>query len=98
MALDTDGVLAGAKSGDIYIELSTISPEVVHTIARQAAEKGVAVLDAPVSGGLDQRREGSLTIMAGGNAKMSVWPMRWPKTCPCPYHLVPRPYNRFSPV
>ena len=47
VALDTDGVLAGAKSGDIYIELSTISPEVVHTIARQAAEKGVAVLDAP---------------------------------------------------
>jgi 3-hydroxyisobutyrate dehydrogenase len=69
VALGTDGVLAGAKSGDIYIELSTISPEVVHTIARQAAEKGVTVLDAPVSGGLDQRQEGTLSIMVGGDAK-----------------------------
>ena len=40
VALGSDGVLAGAKSGDIYVELSTISPEVVHTIARHAAEKG----------------------------------------------------------
>ena len=69
VALGTDGVLAGAKSDDIYIELSTISPEVVHTIARQAAKKGVALLDAPVSGGLDQRQEGTLSIMAGGDAK-----------------------------
>ena len=69
VALGPNGVLAGAKSGDIYIELSTVSPEVIHIIARQAAEKGVAVLDAPVSGGLDQRQEGTLSIMAGGDAK-----------------------------
>ena len=69
MALGPDGVLAVAKSGDIYIELSTISPELVHTIARQAAEKGMTVLDAPVSGSLEQRREGTLSIMAGGDAK-----------------------------
>jgi len=68
VALGPNGVLAGAKSGDIYIELSTVSPEVIHIIARQAAEKGVAVLDAPVSGGLDQRQEGTLSIMAGGDA------------------------------
>ena len=69
VALGPDGVLSGAKSGDIYVELSTISPEVVHTIARQAAEKGVTVLDAPVSGDLKHRREGTLSIMAGGDAK-----------------------------
>jgi len=69
VALGPDGVLAGAKSGDIYIELSTISPEVVHTITKQASEKGVTVLDAPVSGGLDQRQEGTLSIMVGGDAK-----------------------------
>ena len=69
VALSTDGVLAGAKSGDIYVELSTISPEVVHTIARHAAEKGVTLLDAPVSGGLDQRLEGTLSIMVGGDEK-----------------------------
>ena len=67
VALGSDGVLAGAKSGDIYIELSTISPEIVHGISREALEKGVTVLDAPVSGGLDQRRDGTLAIMVGGD-------------------------------
>ena len=70
VVLGPNGVLAGAKSGDIYIELSTISREVVHTIAKHASEKGVAVLDAPVSGGIDQRQEGTLTLMVGGEAKL----------------------------
>ena len=69
VAFGPNGALAGAKSGDTYIELSTISPEVVHAIAKEASEKGVTVLDAPVSGGLDQRQEGTLSIMAGGDAK-----------------------------
>ncbi len=67
VALGSDGVLAGAKSGDIYIELSTISLEVVRNIADQAAEKGVSLLDAPVSGGLEQRQKGTLSIMVGGD-------------------------------
>ena len=46
-----------------------MSPEVVHIIASQAAKKGVTVLDAPVSGNLKHRREGTLSIMAGGEAK-----------------------------
>ena len=70
VALGPDGVLAGAKNGDIYIELSTISPEVVHTIAGRAAEKGVTVLDAPVSRhSADSREQGTLTVMVGGDAK-----------------------------
>ena len=70
VALEPDGVLAGAKNGDIYIELSTISPEVVHTIAGRAAEKGVTVLDAPVSRhSADSREQGTLSVMVGGNAK-----------------------------
>ena len=69
VALGSNGVLAGAKSGDIYVELSTISPGLVHTIAKKASDKGVAVLDAPVSGGLDQRLNGTLSIMVGGEAK-----------------------------
>lgn len=67
VALGTDGVLAGAKAGDIYIELSTISPEVVHLIAARAAEKGITLLDAPVSGSVAQRREGTLSVMVGGD-------------------------------
>ena len=46
-----------------------MSPEVVHIIASQAAKKGVTVLDAPVSGDLKHRREGTLSIMVGGEAK-----------------------------
>ena len=69
VALGSNGVLAGAKSGDIYVEQSTISPGLVHTIAKKASDKGVALLDAPVSGGLDQRLDGTLSIMVGGEAK-----------------------------
>ena len=68
VALGPDGALAGAKSGDIYIDTSTISPRVIRAIATQAAERGVEVLDAPVSGGIAQREEGSLTVMVGGDA------------------------------
>jgi len=68
VALGVDGVIPSTKSGDIYIELSTISPEIVHTIVEKASAKNVNVLDAPVSGGLEQREEGTLSIMAGGEA------------------------------
>ena len=68
VAMGPDGALAGAKSGDIYIDTSTISPRVIREIAAQAAERGVEVLDAPVSGSMAQREEGSLTVMVGGDA------------------------------
>ena len=68
VALGPDGALAGAKRGDIYIDTSTISPRVIRAIATHAAERGVEVLDAPVSGGIAQREEGSLTVMVGGDA------------------------------
>ena len=67
VALGVDGVIPSTKSGDIYIELSTISPEVVHTIVEKASAKNVNVLDAPVSGGIEQREKGTLSIMAGGD-------------------------------
>ena len=68
VALGADGALAGSKSGDIYIDTSTISPKIIREIAAQAATRGVEVLDAPVSGGIAQREEGSLSIMVGGDA------------------------------
>ena len=68
VAIGVDGVIPNSKSGDIYIELSTISPEIIHTIVEKASAKNVNVLDAPVSGGLEQREEGTLSIMAGGDA------------------------------
>ena len=68
VALGTDGVLAGAKSGDIYIDTSTISPRVITSIAERFSQKGAEAMDAPVSGGRVQRKEGTLTVMAGGEA------------------------------
>ena len=70
VSIGVDGVIPSAKSGDIYIELSTISPEIIHTIVEKASSKNVNVLDAPVSGGLEQREEGTLSIMAGGDANI----------------------------
>ena len=68
VALGADGVLAGAKSGDIYIDTSTISPRVITSIAERFSRKGVEAMDAPVSGGMVQRKEGTLTVMVGGEA------------------------------
>ena len=68
VALGPDGVLAGARQGDIYIDTSTISPDLIRRIAETAARKGVAVLDAPVSGSQEQRRNGDLTVMVGGDS------------------------------
>ena len=67
VALGADGVLAGAKSGDIYIDTSTISPRVITSIAREFSKEGAEAMDAPVSGSMAQRREGTLTVMAGGD-------------------------------
>ena len=51
VALGPDGLQAAWKAGDIYIDMSTNSPSTVRRIAAAAAERGVRVLDAPVSGG-----------------------------------------------
>jgi 2-hydroxy-3-oxopropionate reductase len=68
VALGTDGVLAGAKPGDIYIDTSTISPRVIASIAERFSQAGAEAMDAPVSGGRVQRKEGTLTVMVGGEA------------------------------
>lgn len=65
VALGNNGVLAGAKMRDVYIDTSTITPAVIRKIAGLAAEKGIEVMDAPVSGHVDQRIGGTLTIMVG---------------------------------
>lgn len=67
VALSSDGVLNGASDGDIYIDMSTLTPAVAQEIAEAAGKKGIHMLDAPVSGGVSQRKEGTLTIMVGGS-------------------------------
>ena len=63
-----DGVLAGASEGDLLIDMSTIHPTVSEAVASAAAERGVAALDAPVSGGDVGAQQGTLSIMVGGDA------------------------------
>lgn len=64
--LGVDGVLAGTKSGDTVVDMTTSSPDLARTIDRECREKGVKALDAPVSGGDIGAREATLAIMVGG--------------------------------
>jgi 2-hydroxy-3-oxopropionate reductase len=68
VVLGDDGVLAGASEGDLLIDMSTIHPTVSVAVAQAAAERGVAALDAPVSGGDVGAQQGALSIMVGGEA------------------------------
>jgi 2-hydroxymethylglutarate dehydrogenase len=64
-----NGLNKGWKEGDIYVDMSTNSPSLIRKIAKDAGEKGVAVLDAPVSGGTKGAEAGTLTIMVGGKGE-----------------------------
>ena len=62
-----DEVLPGASSGQLIIDMSTISPEVSRRLSVQAEDLGLEMLDAPVSGGDVGAREAKLSIMVGGS-------------------------------
>jgi len=66
VALGPDGVVASARPGLLYADMSTISPRVARRVAARLAEKGTDMLDAPVSGGERGAVEGALSIMVGG--------------------------------
>ncbi|MCK6627954.1 MAG: NAD(P)-dependent oxidoreductase [Anaerolineae bacterium] len=62
----TDGILAGLTPSKIYIDMSTMSPGYSRELAAQVAERGAAMLDAPVSGSVITLEQGKLSIMVGG--------------------------------
>ena len=64
---EPDGILESAGHGAVLIDMSSIAPEAARDIAAQCAQKGVHMLDAPVSGGEPKAIEGTLSIMAGGD-------------------------------
>jgi 2-hydroxy-3-oxopropionate reductase len=66
VALGKDGIVEGARDGLIYVDMSTISPIVSQKVGRALAERGVQMLDAPVSGGEKGAIDGALSIMVGG--------------------------------
>jgi 3-hydroxyisobutyrate dehydrogenase len=62
----TGGVAEGAHPGSLVIDCSTISPEATRQFGNQLAARGVAMVDAPVSGGSEGAELGNLTIFVGG--------------------------------
>jgi 3-hydroxyisobutyrate dehydrogenase len=65
--LGDDGALGGAAAGSVLVDLTTSEPSLAVEIAEVAAEKGVASVDAPVSGGDVGARNATLSIMVGGH-------------------------------
>ena len=61
-------ILPALGRGSLWVDHSTTSAQIARTVHAEAASVGVDFLDAPVSGGVDGARNGSLTVMAGGNA------------------------------
>jgi 3-hydroxyisobutyrate dehydrogenase len=68
VVLGEGGVIEGAGAGSLIIDCSTISPLATQSMARALAERGVAMLDAPISGGSEGAANGTLSIMVGGDA------------------------------
>lgn len=66
--LGPDGVIEGAQSGALVVDMSTINPLATRTIAARLNEHGIQMLDAPVSGGSEGATRGTLSIMIGGDA------------------------------
>ena len=69
VALGPQGVAegVGSRAGVVFVDMSTIAPSAAQRIAAQLAERGIAMLDAPVSGGESGAIAASLTIMVGGD-------------------------------
>lgn len=66
VVLGPEGMIEGAKPGNIIIDMSSSYPSSTKMIAERLATKGIRMLDAPVSGGTKGAREGTLSIMVGG--------------------------------
>jgi 3-hydroxyisobutyrate dehydrogenase len=70
VALGDNGILANIKTGQTYIDLSTNAPSMVKKIGAAMAAKGIAMLDAPVSGGTVGAEAATIAIMVGGEKKV----------------------------
>lgn len=68
VVLGENGVIHGAQPGSLLVDMSTISPQATREMSAKLAEKGVAMIDAPMSGGSEGAANGTLSIMIGGDA------------------------------
>lgn len=73
VALGPDGLIHGCQPGDahfsVLVDMSTIAPSMTCWLAEQLAERGIAMLDGPVSGGVIGAQNATLAIMVGGSAE-----------------------------
>jgi 3-hydroxyisobutyrate dehydrogenase-like beta-hydroxyacid dehydrogenase len=69
VASGPDGILAGLAAGQIWIDMSTVSPRASRELAERVDAQGATMLDAPVSGSVPQVKTGTLTIMVGGDGR-----------------------------
>ncbi len=70
VVLGENGVIEGAKEGQVLIDMSSIAPLVSQEVARELAKKGVEMLDAPVSGGQEGAEAGTVAFMVGGKKEV----------------------------
>ena len=70
IALGKAGLIEGMAPDSVLVDCSTIAPDSARRIAAKLAEKGIAMLDAPVSGGVQGAIDGTLAIMAGGSSEV----------------------------
>ncbi|MFP3952328.1 MAG: NAD(P)-dependent oxidoreductase [Candidatus Bathyarchaeia archaeon] len=70
VVLGSNGILEGGSKGDILIEMTTAYPLSTQKIARRLKERGIRMLDAPVSGGVEGAQNGTLSIMVGGDKEL----------------------------
>ncbi|MFC0431018.1 NAD(P)-dependent oxidoreductase [Kutzneria buriramensis] len=61
-----DGILAGLRPGTVYVDMSTVSPQVSRELAARVRAAGATMIDAPVSGSVPAAESGTLAIMVGG--------------------------------
>ena len=66
VVLGKNGLMESLKDGSVFIDMSSISPIVSRELSQKLEEKGVEMLDAPVSGGEPKAIDGTLSVMAGG--------------------------------
>jgi 3-hydroxyisobutyrate dehydrogenase-like beta-hydroxyacid dehydrogenase len=68
VTLGSGGVAESAKAGTVLIDLSTNSPETAKRVSEGMRNRGIAMLEAPVSGGTARAKDGTIVIMVGGDA------------------------------
>ncbi|TWG98549.1 3-hydroxyisobutyrate dehydrogenase [Nocardioides sp. J9] len=67
LVVGDSGLAAGMQPGSLFVDLSTNSPEVLEGLASALAERGIRCLEAPVSGGAQGARAGTLALLVGGD-------------------------------